>query len=83
MKFQIVIALLFSLALYSCGGQGSGFAPSSPPSQPATGDVSNDSTFKYGESVTTATGWEASLDTTDPVQQTVLANGWTAEVKNE
>ena len=75
---------MFSLALYSCGGQGSGFAPGpAPVADPAIGGASADNTFKLGETVTTSTGWEASLDTTDPVQQLVMANGWTVEVKNE
>ena len=86
MKSLKFIALLSLLVLTACGGQSGGFAPGGTPPvvvPPPVVDVSGDHLFKYGQITTTTGGWEASIDTTDPVEEITLANGWTIEVKNE
>lgn len=82
MKLQIKIFILItSLILAGCGGAGNGFAPSNIVNSPTNfADVSKESNFKYGESSSSSNGWEMSIDTTDPVQEIVLANGWNVEV---
>jgi hypothetical protein len=82
LKFIALILLLFTTA---CGGQGSGYAPGAPqpPVTPPVVDTSGDHLFKYGQITTTSGGWEASYDSSDPVEEITLANGWTIEVKNE
>lgn len=80
-KFQVCV-LIVSFISFGCSRASDGFAPSAPIPLPPP-DTTNQSHFKYGETVTTSGGWEASLDTTDPTEQLVLANGWTIEVKYE
>lgn len=85
MKLLKFIAFLSFVFMAACGGQSGGYAPGAPdsPVPPPVVDTSGDSLFKYGQIITTAGGWEATLDTTDPVEEITLANGWTIEVKNE
>ena len=80
-----LIALLALLVLTACGGQDGGFAPggTAPGVLPPAADTAGDNLFKYGQITTTSGGWEASIDTTDPIEEITLANGWTIEVKNE
>lgn len=82
LKFLALVMLLFTTA---CGGQSGGFAPGAPapPTIPPVVDTSGDYFFKHGQIVTTSGGWEASFDSTDPIEEITLANGWTIEVKNE
>ena len=90
MKSLKFIALLYFLFTTACGGQSGGYAPggtapggTAPVAAPPAADTSGDNLFKYGQITTTSGGWEASIDTTDPVEEITLANGWTIEVKNE
>lgn len=80
-QLKIIIALLCLLTA-ACGGQSGGFAPTTTPFVTLT-DISEQSNFKFGESNTTSNGWEMSLDTTDPVEEVLLANGWNVEVRFE
>ena len=68
-----------------CGGQSGGLAPSKGADDLSAviADVSNESSIKYGESVTLTNGWDMSIDTTDPVEEVTLASGWNVEVKYE
>ena len=68
-----------------CKNQSEGLAPSAPlppggggPTSPST----TQSHMKYGETQTVS-GWEVSLDTSEPVEAIQLANGWTVEVMHE
>lgn len=84
MKYQLKLSIaLFCLLTAACGGQSGGFAPTatSPFENPI--DVSAQSNFKFGESNTSSNGWEMSIDTTDPVNEVLLANGWNVEVRFE
>ena len=73
-----------STILVGCGGQTGGLAPSKNET-PVTliTDISSGSNFKFGETVDLINGWEMSIDTTDPVEEIVLANSWSVEVKYE
>lgn len=83
MKYQLKIIIgLFCLLASACGGQSGGFAPTTTPFVTLT-DISAQSNFKFGESNTSSGGWEMSIDTTDPVEEVLLANGWNVEVKFE
>ena len=73
-----LLLFIFGFVCAGCGGQGSGNAPGPQAVPPST-----ESNFKYGETVTDASGWEASLDTTDPIEEITLANGWSLEVRND
>lgn len=82
LKYQLKLAIaLISLLTVACG-QTEGFAPATTPFVAPT-DISAQSNLKFGESNTSANGWEISLDTTDPVEEVLLANGWNVEVKYE
>lgn len=78
MRINLLFILIFGFVCAGCGGQGGGDAPSPQLVPPST-----ESYFKYGETVADASGWEASLDTTDPVEEVTLANGWSLEVRND
>ena len=66
-----------------CKNQSEGLAPSTPlPQSPPTSPSTTQSHMKYGETQTVS-GWEVSLDTSDPVEAIQLANGWTVEVVHE
>lgn len=80
MNFRI-ICLILSLFLGSCSGSNDGFAPGETNLPPEESTSSNN--FRYGETVTTSGGWEATLDTVDPINDITLANGWVVEVKYE
>lgn len=83
MKYQLRIAVAVSCLLFAaCGGQTGGFAPATLPLATHT-DISEQSNLKFGESNTSASNWEVSLDTTDPVEEILLANGWNVEVRFE
>lgn len=83
MKFQLKILItLFCLLTAACGGQSGGFAPTTTPFETLT-DISAESNFKFGETNLPGNGWEISLDTTDPVEEVLLASGWNVEVRFE
>ena len=83
MKYQLkIIIALFCLLTAACGGQSGGFAPVTSPFITVT-DISAQSNFKFGESNTSTNGWEISIDTTDPVEEVLLASGWNLEVRFE
>lgn len=80
--FLLLTPILF---LVACTGPGaeSGFAPGAvitPVVEPTTTSSNH---IKYGQAVTTSNNWEVAMDTTDPVEQKTLSNGWTVEVKYE
>ncbi len=79
----VIIKTLFCgavlLAVAGCG-QPSGNAPGASP-VPVTSPST--AVMKYGETVTTSGGWSVSIDNSDPVEKTSLANGWTVEVLDE
>lgn len=79
--------LTLSMMLAGCGGQSGGLAPSKSavdvPSSSAIADVSDSSSIKLGNVVTSTNAWEMSIDTTDPVEEVTLASGWNVEVKYE
>lgn len=85
--FQSIIFIFIVLTM-GCSNDSGGFAPSgdapptTPPTDPGT-TVNYDYNFKQGETITTAGGWEASIDTTDSTEELTLANGWVIEVKYE
>ncbi len=81
MKFKILY-LILSLLVVSCSQSSDGFAPTETTLPPII-EPTNDNNFKYGETVTTSGGWEASLDTTDSINDINIANGWVVEVKYE
>gem|GEM_PF-5270253 len=91
MRIQWSIYLLVGLILVGCGGQSGGVAPSNgvpqgpPAANPPEPIIADDtmSNYKYGEVVSSINGWEASMDTTDPVENVTIANGWQVEVKYE
>ncbi len=79
-----MIFFLFFLVqvLLSCSQQSDGFAPSSL--VPETNLNSNQNiNYKNGETIRTQSGWEATVDTTDPVERQSTSNGWIVEVKYE
>ncbi|MGZ3690409.1 MAG: hypothetical protein ACXVAX_02830 [Pseudobdellovibrio sp.] len=80
-KMRIVFLTLSVLFFHACG-QPAGNAPSQPPAPPAP-LTPYDSLIKYGETKVTSGGWTVSVDTTDPVQTTSLANGWVVEAVHE
>lgn len=83
MKYQLkIIIALFCLLIAACGGQSGGFAPTTTPFVAFT-DISAESNFKFGESNISTNGWELSIDTTDPVEEVLLASGWNVEVRFE
>lgn len=67
-----------------CKNQSEGLAPSAPllPGGGGLPPSSMQAQMKYGETQV-ASGWEISLDTSDPVETIELANGWTVEVVHE
>ena len=87
-RLKCLIGLvLFSVLISSCGQPG-GSAPSAPPpvptpTPPIPSTPVSSAILKNGESVTTSGGWTVSFDSTDPVETSVLANGWTVEVLHE
>lgn len=85
LKYQLkVIIALFCLLTAACGGQSGGFAPVTSPFITETIiDISAQSNFKFGETNNSTNSWEMSIDTTDPVEEVLLANGWNVEVKFE
>lgn len=81
-----VLLLISSLFLVTaCGGQSGGLAPSKEQQDtPAPiADISYESSIKYAETQTTSNGWEITMDTTDPVEDVALGNGWNVEVRYE
>lgn len=70
--------------MLGCGGQGGGIAPSVPlaPHPPGSGSNS-EGILKYGQTLTTTSGWSVTVDNADPVEIVELANGWTVEVLSE
>ena len=79
---KIIFISIFGFICTGCGGQSGGNAPS-PQVVPPVVDTSIESNFKFGETVSASSGWEVSVDTTDPVENVTLANGWAIEVKYE
>lgn len=83
LKLMLLVPFLFIVA---CSGPGaaSGFAPGVA-LQPVVTPVTDaaDYNVKHGEVVTTASGWQVSHDSTDPVEQKTLLSGWTVGVKYE
>lgn len=82
MKYKIIAAfLVISTILTSGCGQSSGLAPSNfNNDQIVTPTESTSVQLKNGESVSLPNGWEIAIDTTDTVEEVILANGWSAEV---
>lgn len=81
MKIFLVMILMMSTFL-SCSRQEDGFAPSTPkPDMDQT--ISQQINYKNGETIINQNGWEATLDTTDPVERQLTTNGWMIEVKYE
>lgn len=80
-QFLLILPILF---LVACTGPGadSGFAPGLANAPPVTTTTASNH-IKYGEVVTTSNSWQVAMDTTDPVEQKTLSNGWTVEVKYE
>jgi hypothetical protein len=85
LKYRLMFVLLLGVGLVGCGGQSGGIAPSHPNNNLPTLviDTADQSNFKYGETQTTSNQWEVSIDTTDPVENVTLSNGWNVEVKYE
>lgn len=82
---KILIIILTTFLLAACGGQSGGLAPSKesvPPPRPIA-DISYESSLKFAEAKTSANGWEVIMDTTDPVENVGLGNGWNVEVSYE
>ena len=73
------------LFLGACTGPGAdtGFAPGTAIEPVISLEALASNNTKYGEVVKTANGWIVSNDNTDPVEQKILSNGWTVEVKYE
>lgn len=82
MKNKIIAAFLVILTILTTGcGQNSGLAPSNfNNDQIVTPAESTSVQLKNGESVSLPNGWEIAIDTTDAVEEVILANGWSAEV---
>lgn len=81
-QFLLLSTILF---LVGCTGPGadSGFAPGATIIPVVLPTTSSSDHVKYGEIVTTANNWEVAMDTSDPIEEKVLSNGWNVEVKYE
>lgn len=79
---KTLIGGIFLAAISSCG-QPSGSAPGGAAPAPTPIPVTSPSTavMKYGETVATSGGWTITIDNSDPVESSTLANGWTVEVQ--
>lgn len=87
MKLYLAVYLLTAGLLLAACGKSGGMAPS--PSKapedviPAIDSPMKSNSFKYGESVVLPNSWQVSIDTVDPIESKILANGWEVEVKYE
>lgn len=80
---KMIFVLIFIVQiLSSCSQQSDGFAPSSKAPDTHFNTYQNVN-YKNGETLITQSGWEATLDTTDPVDRQSTSNGWLIEVKYE
>jgi hypothetical protein len=80
---KYIFFFLIVVVMQSCSGPSGGFAPggsSELPASPATGYQMN---YKNGINATTSSGWNITMDTTDPIQNKAANGGWTVEVKYE
>jgi hypothetical protein len=83
-SINIAMSILVLVLASGCGqpsGNAPGAAPSPDPIDPPSSSYS--AVMKYGQTVTTTSGWTVSIDNSDPVVNSSLANGWTVEVLNE
>ena len=78
--FKTLIGGIFLLAVSSCG-QPSGNAPGGQDPAPIPVTPPSTAVMKFGETVTTSSGWTVTVDSSDPVESSTLANGWTVEVQ--
>ena len=76
----VVSAGCYIFLLQSCSGASNGFAPGAATVIPNSPLVSN---IKYGQIITLGNNWEVTIDNADFVENKVLPNGWTVEVKYE
>jgi hypothetical protein len=79
---MIFVSIFIVHFLSSCSQQSDGFAPSSLAPE-ANVNSNKNINYKNGETLITQSGWEATLDTTDPVERQSTSNGWVVEVKYE
>jgi hypothetical protein len=77
------LAILFFIGflMSSWSQRGVGVAPSLP-SEYTRKNIESIN-YKNGQMVVDQNGWQATLDTTDPVNHQTTSNGWIIEVKYE
>lgn len=83
MRLFLLLPPILFLVACTGPGTGAGFAPGKANTPVVTPTTTSTNHIKYGEVVTSSNNWKVAMDTTDPVEQKTLSNGWTMEVKYE